>query len=146
MVERVIEGLGRLVADELHVVQIAGVTPLSIGESITIGRAVGVCRANQDVLGRDAADSLADAVAQDARKTDVIDAQDADRDVPFAQDDGSRRQVASLFVHRMRPTDAPRDRKQRIRRDHPLSRPDQDVGASRPKRSQPKRQGDREPG
>src|SRR5262249_34938761 len=64
LIEGGIDRLGRFVANEVHVFQIAGVSSFAVGKGVTIRSAVRVGRTNEDVLRPNPAYLRADAITQ----------------------------------------------------------------------------------
>ena len=63
-VDRFVDGLGGFVADEVHVLEVACVPAVAVRECVAIGSAMRVGRADQNMIGRDAADFRTDAISQ----------------------------------------------------------------------------------
>jgi hypothetical protein len=96
-----VEGVGRLVAGELHVLQVAGVAAAAVGEGVAVGGAVGVRGGDEDVLRGDARGLGADAVAEDRRDAEDVEDDDGDGRVAFAQDQRTGGEVAALLLGRL---------------------------------------------
>ena len=129
-VDRLVDGLGGLVADEVHVLEVAGVSPLAVGEGVAFRSAVGVGRADQDVLGRDPADLGAHPVAQHRGEPEQVERHDGHGNIALAKDDRPGRQLAAFLARRLRHSHPARDRQERIGRDDPRRRADLDLGVS----------------
>ena len=123
MVDRLVEGGGRLVANKIHVFEVARVSAASVGKTVAVGSAVRVRAANEDVVFRNPRHFRPHAVGQHAGKPNHVDADDSDGDRPFAKDDRPHIEIAPLVVNGARPADSSRNGQKRIGRDHPLSRP-----------------------
>src|SRR5207244_12832901 len=74
--ERLVNGVGDAIANEVNVFQIRGKLSFVIGKPVAIRRAVRVCRANQNVLRWDALHFGAGMVAEHGRKAEKIGAND----------------------------------------------------------------------
>ena len=113
-----VQGKGGLIADEIHVLEIAGVPPFAVGKGVTIGSAMRVGRSDQDVIGRNAADLRADAISQHRWKSDQVESHDGHGDVAVSKDDGTSRDVAFLFAGWVWCAHPAGDGQKRVRRDH----------------------------
>ena len=122
-VDRLVEGRRRFVADEVHVFEVAGVPAAPVGKTVAVRSAVRVGAADQDVVFRNPRHLRPHSVAQDAGKSDHVDADDSHGDLAPAKDDRPHAEIAPLVVHGARPPDASGDRQQRIGRDHASPRP-----------------------
>ena len=113
-----IQGLGGLVADEIHVLEIAGVPPFAVGKRVTIGSAMRVGRSDQDVIGRNAADLARTRSPSTDGKPITSSATTATETSPLSKDNSTSRDVPLLFTGWVWCAHPARDRQQRIRRDH----------------------------
>ena len=117
IVDRGIDGLGRLVADEVHVLQIAGVPTVAIGESVAIRRAVRVRRADEDVVRGNKLHPRTDPVAEHGRKAEHVQGHHGDGSFALAKDDRPSGQFTTLHLGKVRYTHAPGHRQERVGRD-----------------------------
>ena len=107
-----------LIADEVHVLEVARVPPLAVGKRVTIGSAMGVGRSDQDVIGRNAADLRTHAISQHRWKPDQVEGHDGHGDVALSEDDGPGRDLSSFFPGWVGCAHPARDGQERVRRDH----------------------------
>ena len=128
VVERLVDGDGGLIADEVHVLEIARGLAVEAGEAVAVGRAVRVGRADEDVVGRDAGDLLVNAGAQHGGKPEQVELHDGDFGFALLEDHGAGRQLALLAGGGMARADAAGDRQQRIGRDDRLADADFEFG------------------
>ena len=106
LVDGGVHGLGGLGADEVHVLEIAGVPAQAIGKGVTIRSAVGVRRGDEDVVGRNAAHLCPDAIPKHGGKAKQVESHHRDRHVPFAKDERPSRQLPTFLLGRPRLTHA----------------------------------------
>ncbi len=129
-VDGLVDRQSGLVANEVHVLEVAGVAPLAVGEGVAIRSAVGVGRADQDVRGGNPVDLGAYPVAQDRGEPQQIERHDGHGNIGLANDEGPGRQLAAFLARRLRHSHPARDRQQRIGCDDPPRRADLDLGVS----------------
>ncbi len=128
-VDRLVDGLRRLVADEIHVVQVAGVSTLAIGERIAIGGAMRVRGADDDVRGRDATDLRPHTIPEHRRKPEQVQRHHGHGRVALAEHHRPRREIPTLLSGRFGDTHPAGDGQELLGRDHPHRGPGLDLGA-----------------
>ena len=128
VVERLVDGDGGLVADEVHVLEVARGFAVEAGEAVAVGGAVRVRRADEDIVGRDARYLLMNARGQDGGKPQQIELNDGDFGVALLKDHRPGRQLAALAGRGTAWADAAGDGQQRIGRDDRLADADFQLG------------------
>src|SRR5262249_44037469 len=78
IVEGLIDGCGRLIADEVHELQVARCIAVWAGEAVAIRSAVCVGRTDQNVVNRNPRNLLMNAGAKDRGKPEQIELHDSD--------------------------------------------------------------------
>ena len=129
-VDGLVDRDGGLVADEIQVLEVAGVSPLAVGEGVAFRSAMGVGRADQDVRGGDPVDLGTHPVAQHRGETQQIERHDGHGNIGLAKDNRPGRQFPAFLARRLRHSHPARDRQQRIGCDDPRRRTDLDLGVS----------------
>ena len=101
-VDGLVHRLGGLDRASVHVAQVARVPSLAVGEGVAVRGAMGVGRADQDVRGRNPAHAGPHAIAQDRGEAQEVERDHRHGDLALAEDDGPGRQLAPLFLGRVR--------------------------------------------
>ena len=128
VVEGLIDGHGGLIADEVHVLEIARRFAVEAGKAVTVRSAVRVGRADEDVVGRDAGNLLVNAGAQDRGEPEQIELDDGDFGFALLEDHGAGVSSPCLPVVGSARADASGDGKKRIGRDDRLADADFEFG------------------
>ena len=89
VVEGLIDGDGGLIADEVHVLEIARGFAVEAGEAVAVRGAVRVGRADENVVGGDAGNLLMNAGAQDGGEPEEIELDDGDFGFALLEDHGA---------------------------------------------------------
>ncbi len=96
LIESLVDGLGRLPADEIHVRQVTRMTAVTIGKGITVRGTVRVRGTDQDVVGSHPRNSGPHAVAEYRGKPQQIETHDRDAHGVPLQHDHAGGQLAPL--------------------------------------------------
>ena len=119
--------IGGLIADEVHVLEVARGLAVEAGEAVAVRGAVRVRRADEDVVGGDAGNLLVNARAKDGGEPEQVELDDGDFGFALLEDHRPRGQLALLAGGGIARADAAGDGQQRIGRDDRLADADFEV-------------------
>ena len=128
VVEGLIDGDRGLIADEVHVLEIARGFAVEAGEAVAIRGAVRVGRADEDVVGGDAGNLLMNARGEDGWKPEEVKLDDGNFGFTLLKDHGAGRQLTLLAGGGIARANASGNREQRIGRDNRLAHSDSEFG------------------
>ncbi len=131
VVDRLVQRRRRLVADEVHVFEVAAVSAAAIGKAVAIRSTVRVGAADEDVVLCNPRHFGPHAVSQDSRKADHVDAHDTDGGRTVFKDNCPHAEIAPLVVHGSPRPDSARDRQERVWRNDADPRSHFDLGSHR---------------
>ncbi len=118
---RLVDGFGHFRANRVQVRQVRGEAALAVGKAVTIRRAVGVRRADQNVFRRNPSRLGAHFVSQHRRKTEEVGGDNRHPRLTSLQDQSPDREVSFLSGDRVRRSNASRHGQQGVGRHHPHS-------------------------